>query len=85
MISWKYYPNNRGLAGGMVLAGIGFGTFVFNYVSKWLINPDSLKADEHGYFPLELAQKVPNMLRTLITIWFIMCIIGICMVFPYEE
>ena len=40
---WKYFPNNKGLASGIVLAGYGFGAFVFNFVSTAVVNPNNIK------------------------------------------
>ena len=37
--SWKYFPDNKGLVGGIVVAGFGFGAFVFNIVSTAIVNP----------------------------------------------
>ena len=30
---WKYFPNNKGLVGGIIVSGVGMGTFIFNLIS----------------------------------------------------
>lgn len=83
--SWKYFPDNKGLAGGIVLAGFGFGPFVFNFISTALVNPNNLKPNDQGYFPPEVADNVPYMLRSLVYCWTAIAVVGILMIFPYEE
>ncbi len=82
--SWKYFPKNKGLMGGIVVGGFGFGAFVFNFVSTAVVNPNHLEA-ENGYFPLEVANNVPKMIRVLCLSWLGLSIIGIAMIFPYKE
>ena len=83
---WRYYPNNKGLVSGIVLAGFGFGAFVFNFVATAIVNPDNVKADPvTGFFPLDVADRVPKMIKILSACWLGLAIIGICMVFPYHE
>ena len=87
---WKYFPNNKGLVSGLVLAGFGFGAFMFNFVSTALVNPE----DEHmakeidspiKVFPDEVARRVPEMIRTLSMYWTILAVIGTLLLFPYKE
>ncbi|XP_046325954.1 oxalate:formate antiporter-like [Haliotis rufescens] len=42
----KWFPNRSGLVTGIIICGIGFGTFVFNQVITAFINPDNLSPDE---------------------------------------
>jgi MFS transporter, OFA family, oxalate/formate antiporter len=82
---WRYYPNNKGLVSGIVLAGFGFGPFVFNYVSTALINPDNIEANAAGFFPPEVANNVPGSIRILCICWASIAVVGILMIFPYSE
>lgn len=38
-----------------------------------------------GYFPEEVANNVPKMLRILVICWAALSVIGLLMIFPYEE
>lgn len=67
------------------MAGFGFGAFVFNFVSTAIVNPNHIEAGDNGYFPLEVADNVPKMIRVLCVCWLGLSIIGIAMIFPYEE
>ncbi|XP_046552621.1 oxalate:formate antiporter-like [Haliotis rubra] len=42
----KWFPNRSGLVTGIIISGIGFGTFVFNQVVTAFINPDNVSPDE---------------------------------------
>jgi len=68
-----------------VLAGFGFGPFVFNFVSTALVNPDNLKPNPSGFFPPEVADNVPYMLRSLVYSWAAIAVVGIILIFPYQE
>ena len=45
MCGWEWFPNNKGLISGLIVAGFGFGAFIFGFVSTELVNPNNLKAD----------------------------------------
>jgi len=45
--------------GGIVVAGFGFGAFVFNFVASAIVNPNHVEADPNGYFPIDVADNVP--------------------------
>jgi MFS transporter, OFA family, oxalate/formate antiporter len=83
--SWRYFPNNKGLVGGIVVAGFGFGAFVFNFVASAIVNPNHVEADPNGYFPIDVADNVPKMIRVLTLCWFTISILGILLIFPYQD
>ena len=69
-----------------MLAGFGFGAFVFNFVSTAIVNPRHEEADPNtGMFPRDVAENVPKMIRILSMCWAGLSVIGIIMIFPYEE
>ena len=68
-----------------MVAGFGFGAFVFNFVSTAIVNPLHVEANNDGYFDLSVADKVPKMIRILCLCWLCLSIIGIAMIFPYRE
>jgi hypothetical protein len=67
-----------------VVAGFGFGAFVFGFVSTALANPDHLEANDKGYFPPEVANNVPKMIRVLCACWLGLSVIGVAMIFPFK-
>jgi hypothetical protein len=43
--SWEWFPDNKGLVGGLILSGYGFGAFVFGFISTAIVNPDNESVD----------------------------------------
>eukprot|EP01017_Pseudomicrothorax_dubius_P003105 TRINITY_DN10362_c0_g1_i1.p1 TRINITY_DN10362_c0_g1~~TRINITY_DN10362_c0_g1_i1.p1 ORF type:complete len:477 (+),score=46.34 TRINITY_DN10362_c0_g1_i1:143-1573(+) len=70
---WKYYPQNQGRVAGIVFCGYGLGTFGFNYLATFLVNPNNVSASlevmqgevRKLYFPEEVSTRVPLMLQGL--------------------
>ena len=64
--SWEWLPNHKGMASGIILGGFGFGSFIFGFVAKHLVNPDDvmpeLVPDGDLIYPFEVAERVPRML-----------------------
>lgn len=61
------------------------GTFVFNLVSTYLVNPSSENANNAGLFPEDVAENVPSMIRILVACWVTIGVVGIALIFPYKE
>ena len=73
---WKYFPENKGLATGIISGAYGMGNLIFSYLSTSLVNPNDATAtiyitDDLRYFEEDVAEKVPQMLRKLCSIWII--------------
>lgn len=66
---WKYFPFNRGMVSGLIIAGYGFGAFTFNFICKAICNPNNeepeVKFEENGktvkYFSEDVYKNVPFM------------------------
>ena len=58
---------------------------MFNYVSTAICNPNNEEALPNHYFPRDVAENVPKMIRSLAGCWGALSVIGLIMVFPYEE
>jgi hypothetical protein len=66
---WKYFPFNRGMVSGLIIAGYGFGAFIFNFVCKAIANPNNEEPEviyeENGkkvkYFTEDVYENVPFM------------------------
>ncbi|XP_067653254.1 monocarboxylate transporter 9-like [Haliotis asinina] len=61
----EWFPKRKGLVTGLIIAGIGGGTFVFNEVITHFINPDNLLPETSHRGDLYFSQavlldKVPN-------------------------
>eukprot|EP01017_Pseudomicrothorax_dubius_P015905 TRINITY_DN1813_c0_g1_i6.p1 TRINITY_DN1813_c0_g1~~TRINITY_DN1813_c0_g1_i6.p1 ORF type:complete len:400 (+),score=51.43 TRINITY_DN1813_c0_g1_i6:95-1294(+) len=91
---FKYFPNNKGRVSGLIVAGYGFGAFIFNFVAKYVANPDGLLPDllvkepdgtSHKYFKDEVASRVPMMFRVIALCYAVLAFIGLILVkFPKD-
>lgn len=68
-----------------MLGGFGFGSFIFGFLSTWLVNPHALPQDENRRFPDEVIDRVPFMLRSLACCWFALTVAGISLIRPYPK
>ena len=83
ILSWEWFPSNKGLITGLTTAGFGLGAFIFTPISSNLVNPngDYPTHEDNGvnYFEKEVADRVPYMTRTLVYIWTIMVLFSLIM------
>ena len=81
--SWEWFPERKGLAGGMIFGSYGFGGFIFGFISTAIVNPNNVQPNkdktspEYQYFPPEVAMRVPEMLQICTIIWASLCVIAI--------
>lgn len=81
--SWEWFPENKGLVGGLILSGYGFGAFIFGFISTALVNPNNkgVEYPEQGYqdklFPKDVSDNVPHMLRICLIMWASLTLIAI--------
>src|SRR4051812_20882200 len=75
---WIVLPGRKGLVSGVVVSGVGLGSFMYGLIANKIVNPDNLKASRHieivpgvfeNYFPPDVNDHVPKMLQTLCLIW----------------
>ncbi len=61
----KWFPNRRGMASGVIVAGFGLGAFVFNQVQTAYVNPNNIPPDivvnGQKYFSKEVVENVPKL------------------------
>ena len=76
---------------GLIICGFGFGGFTFGIVMNRLCNPNNIAVEvyliegkEEQFFPREVAERVPYMLRTLDLIWSCLFLFGACTVHTYR-
>lgn len=73
---WKYYPHNKGMAGGIVLSAIGVGSFLFSQISSRMINPNNIEPTlevktgrvNTFYYKADIVHNFPHTLRLLAVI-----------------
>ena len=87
--AWEHFPLRKGMATGLILGGFGFGAFIFGFISTAIANPNNLfkVEDDNGimYFPEEVADTVPKMLRFIATIWIILSTVGVLFISRQED
>uniref|UniRef100_A0A1I8HNT4 MFS domain-containing protein n=2 Tax=Macrostomum lignano TaxID=282301 RepID=A0A1I8HNT4_9PLAT len=83
----KWFPSRKGLVGGIVAAGFGGGSLVFNQLQTFYINPDNVKAnytlDGDNYFDQpEILDRVPSCFIVLGSTYAAMQLLGALLLFP---
>jgi OFA family oxalate/formate antiporter-like MFS transporter len=76
MCGWEWFPEHKGLVSGLIVAGYGFGSFIFGFITSAICNPDDAKVhvddgsgDTDKLFPREVADRVPEMFRYCLILW----------------
>ena len=85
MCGWEWFPERKGLISGLIVAGYGFGAFIFGFVTTAIANPDNIKphtpddgtGDPDKLFPKDVGERVPEMFRTCLVYWAIFSVISI--------
>ena len=85
---WEWFPTKKGIVSGCILAGYGFGTFIFSQISTKIVNPDNLDPTlddpnnpDIKFYDDEVADRVPLMIRTLAYIWAGLAFVGFLLIF----
>lgn len=79
-----WFPNRKGLVAGVILAGFGIGTFVFNMAQTAFVNPENLSPPDKsgGYFTQDsVLDNVPQLFVFLGLMYASMQFIGCCLLF----
>jgi len=79
-----WFPHRKGFVAGIILAGFGIGTFIFNMAQTAYVNPSNLSPTEnaHGYFTQDsILDKVPHLFMFVGSIYATMQFIGCCLLF----
>ena len=77
---WSHLPGRKGFVSGFIVSGLGIGAFIYGFLTTFLVNPDNDSAIAttvvtssgtgiENFFPKEVSDRVPGMLRTLCLIW----------------
>nr|XP_006819140.1 PREDICTED: uncharacterized protein LOC100370263 [Saccoglossus kowalevskii] len=85
--SMRWFPDKKGLVSGFIVAGFGFGAFIFNFVQTAFINPGNLApnattaGDDDLYFWQDsILDLTPYVFILLGAIYFTMQIISAILV-----
>lgn len=66
----KWFPDNRGLANGVIVAGFGLGSLIFNWIQTGYLNPDNLHVGSDNYFHQSVVlDHVPGMFLLLALVY----------------
>lgn len=84
-IAWDHYPEKKGLISGIVLAGFGVGSFIFNIVSTLIVNPKNLDTGKNGFYPQSVSKHVPSMITKISIIWSILIVISVYLIKPLKK
>ncbi|CAI2367819.1 unnamed protein product [Moneuplotes crassus] len=83
---WEYFPQWKGAVSGVIVAGFGFGSFIFGFVSIAIANPDGeqadLKVEGGNIFSPEspVSSNAPRMLRINCIIWSLLLLTSLFMI-----
>ncbi|KAI1727709.1 major facilitator superfamily domain-containing protein [Ditylenchus destructor] len=78
IISQRWFPNNVGLASGLITAGYGMSAFLISPLQTRFINPNNLPVNKDGFFTqVELLERVPKMFLLLAGIFALLQFVAI--------
>lgn len=68
---WSHLEGRRGLVSGIIVSGLGIGSFSFGMLVSYLTNPDNLEpimvevvpGVSEAYFDNQVSERVPKMLQ----------------------
>ena len=87
---YKYFPEKRGLIGGILMGMYGLASLISNYIMLLLVNPDNVApmkrpGTEDFFLPDEVSQRFPISLRYLSFYFLGMMTMGCLLIFEYKE
>jgi len=78
----KWFPTQKGLFTGIIVAGFGFGGLIFTNLQTMYVNPNNIAPDATGYFPVEVYRKVPNLFFYMGLIFALAQSLGVLLAVP---
>lgn len=82
--AWEYFPHKKGLMTGLIIGAYGFGSFGFSLLSTHLVNPTganpTIEDGDLTFYDSTVADRVPNMIRTLVYIWMGLVAVAVCLI-----
>ncbi|EPB77053.1 hypothetical protein ANCCEY_03887 [Ancylostoma ceylanicum] len=83
----RWFPENVGLAGGMIVAGYGCGAFILSPLQTAFINPLDYRVNSEGFFTqVDLLERVPQVFIVMAVVFALLQLVGLPFVGqPVEE
>lgn len=89
----SHLPGRRGLVSGVIVSGLGFGSFLFGIIANEVCNPDNLPTSPveikpgvfENYFPDEVNERVPKMFVTFAQIYLFTGLVGVLLITNYKK
>lgn len=79
----KWFPQYKGIATGIIVAGFGFGGLVFTPLQTLFVNPDNLEVNSvTGYFREPVLGRVPYLFLWMAVMFVAIQIVGCMLAFP---
>lgn len=72
------------MVSGVIIGGFGFGSFIFNFVSTAIINPDNV-SPVNGIYQRHVTDNVPYALRIFAIVWLAIASTSINLLRPKES
>ncbi|VDM58015.1 unnamed protein product [Angiostrongylus costaricensis] len=77
----RWFPDNVGLAGGMIVGGYGCGAFILSPLQTAFINPHNYRVNSDGFFTQEdLLKKVPHVFIVMAVLFVLLQTVGLIFV-----
>ncbi|VDO21579.1 unnamed protein product [Haemonchus placei] len=74
----RWFPENVGLAGGMIVGGYGCGAFILSPLQTGFINPLDYRVNEDGFFTQEdLLERVPQVFIVMAVVFALLQTVGL--------
>lgn len=81
MCGWEFFPLNKGTVTGIIMAAAGISSLFFGFICMSIVNPDDeeMIPQPNGskMYSLEVASRVPLMLRVMCLCFILFVTIGI--------
>ncbi|CAI4232862.1 unnamed protein product [Auanema sp. JU1783] len=82
----KWFPQNVGMASGIIVGGYGCGAFILSPLQTSYINPLDYRVNAEGYFTQEdLLERVPYVFLVMATVYFLLQTVGLTFVGAPKE
>ena len=83
-VSWKVFPNKKGLVSGIVLSGFGLSSVIFTLIAQAIINPEnenpSVIDGNDKFYSEEISEKVPRFFICVMIVFAVILLISIVLV-----
>ena len=89
---WSHLPARKGLVSGIIISGLGLGSFFVGLLVNRILNPNNVPPQPievspgvtEYVFPPEINREVPRMILILCAIWTALLLFGILTVSKYK-